>query len=404
MDLKKLSLMLSAALLAAGCTATQVKSPVKESKTTFAAAALKPFADSGALPGAISILCKGNLQETACVGYADPAKKRPIALNSTYMQCSQTKGFCGVTIAILVEEGKLSLDDPVSKYLPEFKNLKVAVKGKEGKVKTVPAENTLTVRMVMNHTGGFPFEIPTKSKKGWNRLSLRETAREAAAQPLRFEPGTRALYSNTGIDIGAAVIEVVTGKKWEVFLKERVLDPLGMKDTTFKPTEEQLKRSIVLHALAKNKKPQFRAFNRWMPLPHNGPAVHPSAGAGLWTTAADQVKFYRMLMNLGKGDNGVRILKEETVKKYLATSTRPAKLGNYSLGLAANFKAGTMGHGGAWGTRCSVNWRKKQLQLWVVQLNGAPRPWDRAWGKAVNEFFAAKIKDSGTDAYTGRMK
>ena len=104
MTFKKLSLMLSAALLAAGCTATQVKSPVKESKTAFAAAALKPFADSGALPGAISILCKGNLQETTCVGYADPAQKRPIALNSTYMQCSQTKGFCGVTIAILVEE------------------------------------------------------------------------------------------------------------------------------------------------------------------------------------------------------------------------------------------------------------------------------------------------------------
>lgn len=404
MKFHKLTLFLGALLLAAGCAATQNVTTVTESKTTFAAQALKPFADSGALPGAISILSRGNVQETACIGWADPAKKRPITLKSTYMQCSQTKGFCGVTIAILVEEGKLSLDDPVAKYLPEFKTLKVAVKDKNGKMSAVPAKNTLTVRMVMNHTGGFPFETPEKSKKGWNRVSLRETARQAAAQPLRFEPGTRVQYSNTGIDIGAAVIEVITGKKWEVFLKERLLDPLGMEDTTFTPSEEQLSRSIVLHALAKEKAPRFIPFNRWMPLPHNGPEVHPSAGAGLWTTAADQVKFYRMLMNLGMGDNGVRILKEESVKKLLASSTRPEKLGGYSLGLTANFKAGTMGHGGAWGTRCSVNWRKKELQLWVVQLNGSPRPWDNAWRKAMTSFFAAKIEDSGTDAYTGRLK
>ncbi len=404
MILKKFSFLIAAVLLSAGCSTVQIQSPVKSSKTSFAAEALKPFVDSGALPGAVSILCKGDFQETACVGYADPVKRSPVTTDSTYMQCSQTKGFCGVTIAILLEEGKISLDDPVAKYLPEFKNLKVAVKGKNGKKTVVPAKNTLTIRMVMNHTGGFPFEIPTKGKKGWNRLSLRDTAKEAASLPLRFEPGTKANYSNTGIDIGAAVIEVVTGKKWEDFLKERVLDPLGMKDTTFKPSEEQLSRSIVLHALSKDKKPVFRAFNRAMPLPHNGPEVHPSAGAGLWTTAADQVKFYRMLMNLGMGDNGVRILKEETVKKYLATSTRPEKLGNYSLGLWANFKEGTMGHGGAWGTSCSVNWRKKELRLWVVQLNGNPRPWNKAWNNAVNKFFKAEIDDSGIAAYTGRMK
>ena len=404
MKLKTLVLFLGAALVGTGCAAPKNVTVCRESKTTFVSQALKPFADSGALPGAVSILSKGDVQETACVGFADAAGKQPVTLKSTFMQCSQTKGFCGVTVAILLEEGRVKLDDPVSKYLPEFKNLKVGIKGKDNKVTVVPAKNVLTLRMVMNHTGGFPFEIPTKSKKGWNRLSLRETAREAAAQPLRFEPGTRALYSNTGIDIGAAIVEVVTGKKWEVFLKERVLDPLGMEDTTFTPSEEQLCRAIVLHAVSKKGKPKFLAFNRWMPLPHNGADVHPSAGAGLWTTAADQLKFYRMLMNLGMGDNGVRILKEETVKKYLAASTRPGKMGGYSMGLSANFKAGTMGHGGAWGTRCTVNWKKKQLQLWVVQLNGSPRPWDAAWRKAAEKFFAAKFDDGGTGAYTGRLK
>lgn len=398
MELKKVLTLTGAFLLVLGCTAA----PVRDSKTTFAADVLKPFVESGALPCAISVLSKGNLQETACLGWADKEKKIPVSLNSTFMQCSQTKGFCGVTIAILAEEGKLSLEDPVFKYLPEFKNLKVAVKDKEGKIKLVPAKNTLTIRMVMNHTGGFPFEIPSKSRKGWNRVSLRQTAREAASRPLLFEPGTRVRYSNTGIDIGAAVIEVITGMPWEKFLQKRVLDPLGMKDTTFKPTAEQLKRSIVLHLVKKDAKPRFLPFNNWMPLPHNGADVHPSAGAGLWTTAADQLKFYRMLMNLGKGDNGVRILKEETVKKLLAANSRPPKMGSYSLGLSAN--GTTMGHGGAWGTHCSVNWQKKQLRLWVVQLNGSPRPWDQQWQKATYKFFAAKIDDGGVGAYTGRLK
>ena len=118
MKMKLLS-VLTVAGMAVACWAAP--EAVKASKTAFAAEALKPYVASGALPGAISVLSSGNVQETACVGWADPVKKRPISMTSTFMQCSQTKGFCGVTIAMLVEEGKLSLDEPVSKYLPEFK-------------------------------------------------------------------------------------------------------------------------------------------------------------------------------------------------------------------------------------------------------------------------------------------
>ena len=165
----------------------------------------------------------------------------------------------------------------------------------------------------------------------------------------------------------------------------------------------QFARSIALYMVKKGQKAEFRAFMNAMPLPHNGPTVHPSAGAGLWTTASDQLKFYRMLMNLGMGDNGKRILKEETVKNLLATSTRPPKMGNYSLGLTANGK-GSFGHGGAWGTSCMVDWKKKELRLKVVQLGGKPRPWDAEWNKAANKFFAAQQDTSDVDAYTGRMK
>ena len=372
---------------------------------------LKPYVENGQLPGAISIIYNNGAEEIDCVGYADTRTKRPISLDDPYMQCSQTKGFCGVTIAKLVEEGKIGLDDPVSKYLPEFKTLWVDG-GVKGDVKTLnKAKNVLTIRMVLNHTGGFPFEICAKQGNikggGWSGgAPLRQTAAIAAACPLLFEPGTKVQYSNTGIDIGAAVVEVVTGKKWEDYLKETVLDPLGMKSTCFWPTDEQLARQIEMYDVHKDAPATWKSENPMEQRPYNGAHVFPSAGAGLWTTARDQVKFYKMLMNLGVGDNGVRILKEETVKSILAVSTRPESLGGYSLGLAAPVKDGEnewFGHGGAWGTNCMVNWHKKQLKLWVVQLNGGPRPWDKAKDEAANAFFSTKIDNSGVNAYTGRV-
>ena len=374
-------------------------------ETHLVEAALKPHVEAGKLPGAISVLIdeKANKQDVAVVGWANVAEKRPIAMDQAFMQCSQTKGFCGVTIAMLVEEGKISLDDPVSKYLPEFKEMKISAKDAQGKVSLVPAKNQITIRMVMNHTAGFPFEIPSKVAKGWSCMSLRDTAKEAAANPILFEPGTKMQYSNTGIDIGAAVIEVVTKKPWDVFLKERVLEPLGMKSTTFQPTDEQLKNSISLYQISKDKAPEFMLFNKWMPLPHNGPSVFPSAGAGLWTTTNDQLKFYKMLMNLGAGENGARILKEETVKNLLATSTRPQGLGKYSLGLQVG-EGGWFGHGGAWATDCRINWENKQLKLSVVQLRGFKFfTWQKDYKKAVDKFFSGKA-EKGDDKYVGRTK
>jgi CubicO group peptidase (beta-lactamase class C family) len=117
--MKKLLCLL---LVAFSLTATAQKKVI-ESKTSFAKDVLQPYVESGELPGAISIFYNNGVQETCCVGYANVEQKRPIGLDNVYMQCSQTKGFCGVTIAKLVEEGKISLDDPVSKYLPEFKEL-----------------------------------------------------------------------------------------------------------------------------------------------------------------------------------------------------------------------------------------------------------------------------------------
>ncbi len=375
--------------------------------------AVKPWIDSGELPGAISILHKGGVEEVDCVGWANVEAHRAIDVDDHFMQCSQTKGFCGVTVAKLVEEGKISLDDPVSKYLPEFATLWVeGPKSQDGETRTlVKAKNVLTIRMVMNHTGGFPFEISAKARGlkggGWSGgAPLRQTAAIAASSPILFEPGTKIQYSNTGIDIGAAIVEVVTGMKWEDYLKANVLDPLGMNETWFWPTDEQLSHQIEMYECQKGKCAKWKLEDGWEQRPYNDEHVFPSAGAGLWTTARDQVKFYKMLMNLGVGDNGARILKEETVKELLATSTRPKEMEGYSLGLLAPNDGGDgwFGHGGAWGTNCMVNWRRKELMLWVVQLTGGPRPWDGAKEKAVKAFFEGKIDNSQVDAYTGRTK
>ena len=383
----------------------------KDSKTAYAREALQPYVDNGQLPGAISVFYKDGVQETCCVGYADVARKRRIKMDNVFMQCSQTKGFCGVTIAKLVEEGRISLDDPVSKYLPEFAELWVLDEEKDGVRKMHKAKNVLTVRMVLNHTGGFPFEISAKRSDvrggGWSGgAPLRQTASIAAASPLLFEPGTREAYSNTGIDIGAAVVEAVTGMKWEQYLKKEVLDPLGMKSSWFWPTDRQLKKKIELYEFKENAPAVWREEMGWQQRPYNDAHVFASAGAGLWTTAADQLKFYKMLMNLGVGENGVRILKEETVKSILARSTRPSNLGGYSLGLSAPIEDSEdawFGHGGAWGTNCSVNWHKKELRLWVIQSAGGPQPWGPAVDEAAKKFFATDFTASGVGEYTGRI-
>ena len=409
--MKMHDMLASIAAVLAVATGCSTAPAWKESGTSFAKDALQKYVDSGELPGAISVFYKDGVQETACIGYADADAKRPISMDNVYMQCSQTKGFCGVTIAILVEEGKLNLDDPVSKYLPEFATLWVKAGGANGEQRLVKAKNRLTVRNVMNHTGGFAFELPNgQAMGGWSRrMPLRSVAATAAALPLQFEPGTQVQYSNVGIDIGAAVVEVVTGKRWEDFLKERVFDPLGMKDSGFWPTDKQLANKIEMYDVKGGQKAKWRSHANWMQRPYNDDRVFSSAGAGLWTTAADQLKFYKMLMNLGLGENGVRILKEETVKSILATSTRPATLKdpNYSLGLRAPIKDSEdewFGHGGAWGTNCMVNWHKKELKLWAVQFCGGPRPWDKARNEAAEKFFKADISNASADAYTGRMK
>ena len=385
--------------------------PEEGARTSFAEKEFAPYLASGEIPGVINVFQDGDRQEISCLGYADVDAGRKITLDDPFMQCSQTKGFCGVTMAILVEEERVNLDDPVSKYLPEFETLWVRQAESNGVLRLTRACNVLTVRMCLNHTGGFQFELPNfKAMGGWSRrMPLRSAAATAAAFPLDFEPGTGNQYSNVGIDVAAAIVEQVSGQRWEDFLHDRVLLPLGMTSSGFRPTEDQLLRKIELYRVKPGEKAkrvtEFEAMQR----PYGDDRVFPSAAAGLWTTTRDQLKFYRMLMNLGRGDNGVRILREQTVRDVLmrAPELKGKESPNYSLGLIAPKVDGEnqwVGHGGAWGSQCMVNWHKKQLQMIVLQIGGDTVKFRKVSNRAADGFFKAKLDHSDADAYTGRMK
>ena len=302
--------MCAVAVLSAVCAGAAIAGGVRDSKTTFARDALAPYVKTGELPGAISVLCRDGEQETCCIGYADVAAKRKMRMDTLFMQCSQTKGFCGVTVAKLVEEGRIGLDDPVSRYLPEFATLWVEVASSNAETRTfVKAKTPLTIRMCMNHTGGFPFEISAKRSDvkggGWSGgAPIRQAASVAAASPLLFEPGTKVRYSNTGIDIGAAVVETVTKMKWEDYLRKTVLAPLGMKDTCFRPTDAQLARKAELYVCVSNAPAVHRPDDGWQQRPFNDSHVFASAGACPWD--APMKKAVESFFAASVDDSGVR--------------------------------------------------------------------------------------------------
>ena len=205
------------------------------------------------------------------------------------------------------------------------------------------------------------------------------------------------------LDVGARCIEVSSGMKFEDFVRTNILNPLGMTSSGFWPTDAQLDGKIEMYDVKGGETAKWRLQADWMQRPYNDDRVFSSAGAGLWTTVRDQLKFYKMLMNLGVGDNGARILKSETVKEVLGRSSRPKELGAYSLGFWCD-DHGWIGHGGAWGTDAKINWKEKKLVLWVVQLGSGPRPWEKDAGAARDRFFNRRIDDSASSAYTGRLK
>jgi CubicO group peptidase (beta-lactamase class C family) len=356
--------VLSVLMLAAVCVpAFGQSSPIAER--------MKQFVASNDLSGAVTVVGRASgVVAHDAVGYADIDKQRPMEKETLFRIASMTKPITALGIMILADEGKLSPDDPVEKYLPEFKGQKLKLKDE---VKD-PAR-PITLKDLLTHTGGLPnYPAPANDVYQKRHMTLAETTALIAKQPLTFEPGTKWSYCNPGIDTLGRVIEVVSGEAYHTFLQKRVFDPLGMKNTTFYPTAEQVARTAAIY----NKKDGqlVAASNLILELPKD--AKHPIPAGGLYSCAGDLATFCRAM--LGKGALGsTRIVSEKNFLEMTKTQTGDIKTGfvdgmsfGYGFavvkepkGVTAMLSAGTFGHGGAFGTQY---WIDPKQDLFVILL------------------------------------
>jgi CubicO group peptidase (beta-lactamase class C family) len=258
---------------------------------------VQPYVDQGRFVGANGVVVsRQGILNTPSAGFADFESKKPLAWNTMFWIASTSKPFQATAVMMLVDEGKLNLDDPVSKYLPQFKQLK-----------------PMTVRMLLNHTNGLAYTAPGQTMKPTDCCSLAEQVDRFVSLPLMFDPGTRFMYSNAGPDTASRIVEVVSGQSFETFLTERLLNPLGMRDTTYFPNDEQLSRLAPGCMFDQPAGKLVRAPNEvFLTSPYGDRKVRHAPGGGLFTTAPDLALFAQMFLNKG-ALGGRRYLSEASV-------------------------------------------------------------------------------------------
>ena len=333
------------------------------------AAKLQPFVDRHALAGAVALAAtKDRVLSCEAVGCADLAAEKAMATNQVFEIASMSKPVTATALMMLVDEGKVSVDDPVEKYLPEFCN-QMVIAGKDGGHAALKKPSRpLLVRDLLTHTGGLLYSGPHE-KPALDSLPLREVVAGHARLPLQFEPGTRYLYSSAGISTVARIVEVVSGLPFEKYLDERLFKPLGMSDTAFWPNEEQLARLAKCYKANAGKTgleetPLDSRFS--FPL-NDAVRRYPMPGIGLFSTASDMLKFCQMFLN-GGVYGGRRYLSAETVAR-MTTKQTPAGIKNeYGFGWATG--AGRYSHGGSFNTFMSVDPGTGLIAIYLTQHTG----------------------------------
>lgn len=272
--------------------------------------------DDGAYAGAVWLVARdGRIVHHGAAGWSEAATKAPMTEEKIFAIASLTKPVTVVAVLTLIEEGRLALEDPVSLYLPELANLKVAVGGTASAPQLIAARRPVTIRHLLTHTSGFCYgffdEEPWRTLYADARLdesrSLAEYVAKAAKLPLKHQPGEAWAYG-INMDILGALVEKVTGQTVETVMRERIFAPLGMKDTGF--TRPPRARSVVMHA--RNAEGRLVEVPRPAGLDNLG-GTFASPGGGLYSTLRDYARFAQMLLNDGELD-GVRILGRKTAE------------------------------------------------------------------------------------------
>jgi CubicO group peptidase (beta-lactamase class C family) len=341
-------------------------------------ALLSPFVERNELAGAVALVVDRNgVKSVDVVGKADRAAGRPMTRDSLFWIASMTKPMTGVAVMMLVDEGKISLDDPVEKYLPEFKSQLVVAERTADRTVLKKPVHPITIRETLAHTSGLPFKSAVEEPT-LDGLPLAAAVRSYAMTPLQTEPGTAYQYSNAGINTAARVVEVVSGVPHAEFMQTRLFDPLGMKETTYWPTEAQLMRLAKSYRpdAAKTGLEEFPIVHLLHPLSDHGRRFAMPAG-GLFSTADDVGQFCRMLLNRGELD-GKRVLSEAAVAELSKRQTPSTLKESYGLGFAVG--PDWFGHGGAHATNMDIRPEQGLATVWMVQHAGFPGMGGQAQG------------------------
>jgi len=269
---------------------------------------------------------------------------------------------------MLVDEGRLNLDDPVEKYLPEFKGQMVIAEQDTEHVLLRKGAHPMTVREILSHTSGLPFSSPMEQPTR-DRLSLDDAVRSHAVMPLLTEPGTKYAYSNAGINTAARILEVLTGMSYEDFLDYRLLKPLGMNDTTFWPSSQQAARLAKAYKASADKTHLEETTATQLHYPLTDRRRQPMPAGGLFSTASDTVRFCQMILSGGTLD-GRRYVSESAVRQMTTKQTGPAIADEYGLGFST--AGGTFGHGGAFATNMTIDPVRERISIYMIQHAGFP--------------------------------
>lgn len=330
------------------------------------AAAMQPYLDSYKMTGIIAIIADrdGKVHYKNLIGYADVEARKPISENNVFWIASMTKMFAGASIMMLVDEGKVSLDDPVTKFIPQLDKWMVVEEKDANHVLLKPLVRPVTIRHLLSHTSGLTGMSELQRETGADSTPLKARALSSVTGPLQWQPGDKYQYGNQGMNIAARVVEIVSGMAYEDFLQQRFFDPLGMTETTFWPSDAQIVRLANAYGPNKDKTGYARGGIGFLTKPYSD-QVHrfPEAAGGLFSTTHDIFRYGLMLGNNGELD-GKRYLSSAAMDELRKEQTGATKV-NYSLGY--HLRNGMFGHDGAYGTDLSVNPQTGMIAVFMVQ-------------------------------------
>ncbi len=360
-------------------------------------AAVQRSIDDKRVAGAVTLVVRhGKVAWFKAQGMADREAAKSMPPDAMFRICSMTKAITSAAVMMLYEEGRFLLDDPVSKYLPEFKNPKVLVKPASGEPYSIPATKEITIRDLLRHTSGITYHWnddlgPLYEKAGVASGLLQydgtigDMVTHLAGQPLLFNPGDRFEYS-LGVDVLGRLVEVVSGKPLDDFFRTRIFEPLGMKDTYFYPPDNKVDRLATAYTYYPDK-----GLNRFpdTPIregsfvysadyPTRGPKKLFSGGAGLVSTAMDYARFCQMMLDNGKVGN-THLLSRKTVE--LMTQDQLGKISTdmgFGLGFGVEGVKGPLSELGSvgeysWGgffyTAFTIDPKEQMIVIFMAQLH-----------------------------------